>query len=40
VEIFNWTFEVVNEFAEKYNLKLETFKRDANERLYFVYTKM
>ena len=40
VEIFDWTFEVVNEFAEKYNLKLETFKRDANERLYFVYTKM
>ena len=40
VEIFDWTFEVVNEFSEKYNLKLETFKRDANERLYFVYTKM
>jgi len=40
VEIFNWTFEVVNEFAEKYNLKLETFKKDANERLYFVYTKL
>jgi len=40
VEIFNWTFEVVTEFAEKYNLKLETFKKDANERLYFVYTKL
>jgi len=40
VEIFNWTFELVNEFAEKYNLKLETFKRDANDRLYFVYTKL
>ena len=40
VEIFNWTFEVVNEFAELYNLKLDTFKRDANERLYFVYTKL
>ena len=40
VEIFNWTFEVVNEFAEKFNLKLETFKRDANDRLYFVYTKL
>ena len=39
VEIFAWTFEVVNEFAELYNLKLDTFKRDANERLYFVYTK-
>lgn len=39
VEIFNWTFETVNEFAERYNLKLETFKKDANDRLYFVYTK-
>ena len=40
VEIFPWTFEVVNEFAETYQLQLETFKRDANERLYFVYTKL
>jgi len=40
IDIFPWTFEVVNEFAGKYNLKLETFKRDANERLYFVYTKL
>ena len=40
VEIFPWTFEVVNEFAETYRLRLETFKRDANERLYFVYTKL
>jgi len=40
VEIFPWTFEVVNEFAEKYNLKLETFKKDNNDRLYFVYTKL
>jgi hypothetical protein len=40
VEIFNWTFEVVNEFAEKYKLNLETFKKDANDRLYFVYTKL
>jgi hypothetical protein len=40
VEIFPWTFEVVNEFAEKYNLKLATFKQDANNRLYFVYTKL
>jgi SAM-dependent methyltransferase len=39
VDIFPWSFAVVNEFAEKYNLKLETFKRDANDRLYFVYTK-
>jgi hypothetical protein len=39
VDIFPWTFEVVNEFAEKYNLNLDTFKKDANNRLYFVYTK-
>ena len=37
VEIFNWTFEIVNEFAEKYNLRLETFKKDTHDRLYFVY---
>lgn len=40
VDIFPWSFEVVNEFAEKYNLKLDTYKRDANDRLYFVYTKI
>ena len=40
VEIFPWTFETVNEFAEKYNLRLETFKKDANDRLYFVYSKL
>lgn len=40
VEIFPWTFEIVNEFAELYNLKLDTFKREANERLYFVYTRL
>jgi hypothetical protein len=39
VEIFPWTFEVVNEFAETYNLHLDTYKKDANDRLYFVYTK-
>ena len=40
VDIFPWSFEVVNEFAEKYNLKLDTFKQDANNRLYFAYTKL
>jgi len=40
VDIFSWTFEVVNEFTDKYNLKLDTFKRDANDRLFFVYTKL
>lgn len=40
VDIFPWSFAVVNEFAEKYNLYLDTFKQDANGRLYFVYTKL
>ena len=40
VDIFPWTFEVVNEFAGKYNLNLDVFKKDANNRLYFVYTKL
>jgi hypothetical protein len=40
VDIFPWSFEVANEFAERYNLRLDTFKRDANERLYFVYTRL
>jgi hypothetical protein len=40
VDIFPWSFEVVNEFAEKYNLKLDTFKKDNNDRIYFVYTKL
>ena len=40
VEIFPWTFETANEFAELYNLHLDTFKKDANDRLYFVYTKL
>ena len=40
VDIFSWTFEGVSEFAEKYNLKLLEFKKDANDRLYFVYQKL
>lgn len=40
VEIFPWSFEIVNEFAEKYNLKLLEFKKDNNGRLYFVYKKL
>jgi hypothetical protein len=32
----------VNDFAEKYNLRLDTFKKEPTElgRLYFVYTKL
>jgi hypothetical protein len=40
VDIFPWTFEIVKEFAEKYNLRLLEFKKDANDRLYFVYQKL
>ena len=40
VDIFSWSFEIVNDFAEKYNLKLLEFKKDANNRLYFVYQKL
>ena len=41
VDIFSWTFEIVNELAELYDLKLETFKKEPAElgRLYFVYSK-
>jgi hypothetical protein len=41
VDIFPWTFEIVNQFAEKYNLHLDEFKKEPTElgRLYFVYTK-
>lgn len=39
VEIFPWSFEVVNEFAERFALRLLTFKKDANDRLFFAYEK-
>ena len=39
VDIFPWSFEIVREFADQYGLHLDVFKRDANGRLYFVYTK-
>jgi hypothetical protein len=40
VDIFPWTFEIVKQFEEKYNLRLDLFKKDANNRLFFVYTKL
>jgi hypothetical protein len=42
VDIFPWTFEVVNELAEKHKLKLLEFKREPAElgRLFFVYKKL
>jgi hypothetical protein len=39
VDIFPWDFALVTEFAKKFNLTLETFKKDNNDRLYFVYSK-
>lgn len=39
VDIFPWTFEIVRKFADKFNLHLDTFKKEENGRLYFVYTK-
>jgi SAM-dependent methyltransferase len=39
VDIFPWSFEVAYELAQKHNLELETFKKDSNNRLYFVYSK-
>lgn len=39
VDVFAWSFDVANQFAKKYNLQLLTFKKDNNDRLYFVYQK-
>jgi hypothetical protein len=39
VDIFPWSFEVVNNFCEDYDLKLETFKKDSNQRLFFICSK-
>lgn len=39
VDVFPWSFEIAHEFAKQFNLELETFKKDANSRLYFVYRK-
>ena len=40
VDVFPWSFEIAHEFAKKFNLRLETFKKDNNSRLYFVYVKI
>ena len=40
VDVFPWSFEIAHEFAKEFNLKLETFKKDGNNRLYFVYSKV
>lgn len=38
VQIFPWSFEKCYEIAKKFNLKVETFKKD-QDRLYWVYQK-
>jgi hypothetical protein len=38
VEIFKWTFEVADHLAQKYNLKLESYKTDL-DRVYIVYSR-
>jgi len=40
VDIFPWSFEIVNQFAEQFDLQLLEFKKDGNERLYFSYRKL
>jgi 6-pyruvoyl-tetrahydropterin synthase len=40
VDIFPWSFEIAHEFSKTYNLHLETFKKDNNDRLYFEYKKL
>ena len=39
VDIFKWSFGVAKELEIKYGLHLDEFKKDANDRLFFVYTK-
>jgi hypothetical protein len=39
VDVFAWNFDYAKHFADKYNLTLETFKKDNNSRLYFVMMK-
>ncbi len=39
VDIFPWSFEIAAEFSKSLGLTLETFKKDWNDRLYFVYYK-
>lgn len=40
VDVFEWNFEVILEFADRYGLQLNKFKHDNCDRLYFQYTKI
>jgi hypothetical protein len=39
VDVFAWSFDYAKHFADKYELELETFKKDSNSRLFFVMKK-
>lgn len=39
VDIFPWTFEIAYNLAKKYNMTLEKYKVDNNDRLYFEMVK-
>lgn len=40
VDIFPWSFEVAASLAEKFNLALQEYKKDNNNRIYFSYKKL
>jgi len=40
VDIFKWDFEFAQAIAKSNELKLEAYKKDANNRLFLVYTKL
>ena len=39
IDIFPWSFETVNHFCDKFHLHLNTFKKDSNQRLFFICSK-
>lgn len=40
VDIFAWNFEHANNIAKRIGFKLVTFKKDNNDRLFFIYEKI
>lgn len=37
VDVFPWSFEFAVKFAKQYQLNIDTYKKDSNDRIYFVY---
>jgi len=37
VDVFPWSFEFAVKFAKQYQLNIDTYKKDSNNRIYFVY---